>query len=246
MMKKEWIDLCQSLDYQFDDPQILRQALTHKSFLPPETEENYGNNERIEFLGDAVLDLVISEFLMEKFPELDEGGLSKFRASLVSELGLSRQARKLELGTCLLLGRGEEITGGRQKISLLADTFEAVMAAIYLDSREKHGITQITRVIQTLFLPHLPQDAEGYITRDYKSELQEHVQKLFGIPSTYELMEESGPDHEKNFTMAVFVRKKECGRGSGASKKLASQLAAENALLQIQQDPSFLESENFS
>ena len=239
-MKQEWIRICQRLDYQFKNPEILRQALTHKSYLSAEKDEYYGNNERIEFLGDAVLDLVISEMLMEEFPELDEGGLSKFRASLVSESGLSKQARDLELGTCLLLGRGEEMTGGRNKTSLLADTFEAVMAAIYLDSREKHGLSEITHVIQGIFLPHLPQDAEGYITRDYKSELQEHVQKIIGVPSTYELVEESGPDHEKVFTMAVFIRERECGRGKGASKKLASQLVAENALLRIQQDPSFL------
>ena len=245
-MKQEWIRICQRLDYQFQNPEILRQALTHKSYLPAEKDEYYGNNERIEFLGDAVLDLVISEMLMEEFLELDEGGLSKFRASLVSESGLSKQARALELGTCLLLGRGEEMTGGRNKTSLLADTFEAVMAAIYLDSREIHGLSEITRVIQGIFLPHLPQDAEGYITRDYKSELQEHVQKIIGVPSTYELVEESGPDHEKVFTMAVFVRERECGRGRGASKKLASQLAAENALLRIQQDPSFLLAEKIN
>ena len=245
-MKQEWIRICQRLDYQFQNPEILRQALTHKSYLPAEKDEYYGNNERIEFLGDAVLDLVISEMLMEEFPELDEGGLSKFRASLVSESGLSKQARTLELGTCLLLGRGEEMTGGRNKTSLLADTFEAVMAAIYLDSREIHGLSEITRVIQGIFLPHLPQDAEGYITRDYKSELQEHVQKIIGVPSTYELVEEAGPDHEKVFTMAVFIRERECGRGRGASKKLASQLAAENALLRIQQDPSFLLAEKIN
>ena len=245
-MKQEWIRICQRLDYQFQNPEILRQALTHKSYLPAEKDEYYGNNERIEFLGDAVLDLVISEMLMEEFPELDEGGLSKFRASLVSESGLSKQARTLELGACLLLGRGEEMTGGRKKTSLLADTFEAIMAAIYLDSRETHGLSVIIRVIQGIFLPHLPQDAEGYITRDYKSELQEHVQKIIGVPSTYELVEESGPDHEKVFTMAVFIREKECGRGRGASKKLASQLAAENALLRIQQEPSLLLEKKFN
>ena len=239
-MKQKWIHLCKLLDYQFENPNILRQALTHKSYLPPESEENFGNNERIEFLGDAVLDLVISEMLMQEFPELDEGGLSKFRASLVSESGLCKQARALELGYSLLLGRGEEVTGGREKTSLLSDTFEAVMAAIYLDSREKHGLSEIARVIQKLFLPHLPENAKGYITRDYKSELQEHVQKLTGLPSTYELVDETGPDHQKEFTMAVFVRDKEYGRGSGASKKLASQLAAENALVRIQQDPSLL------
>ena len=240
-MKQKWIDLCNRLDYQFENPDILRQALTHKSYLPLESEANLGNNERIEFLGDAVLDLVTSEMLMQEFPELDEGGLSKFRASLVSESGLYKQAFALELGECLLIGRGEEMTGGREKTSLLSDTFEAVMAAIYLDSRYKHGLSEIARVIRKLFLPHLPNNAQGYITRDYKSELQDHVQKLTGLPSTYELVDETGPDHQKEFTMAVFVRDKEYGRGSGVSKKLASQLAAENALVRIQQDPSLLE-----
>ena len=239
-MMQKWLHLCNCLDYQFKNLDILRQALTHKSYLPQESELNLGNNERIEFLGDAVLDLVISEMLMHEFPELDEGGLSKFRASLVSESGLCKQARALELGEYLLLGRGEEMTGGREKTSLLSDTFEAVMAAIYLDSREKHGLSEITRIIRKLFLPHLPENAEGYITRDYKSELQEHVQKLTGLTSTYELVGEKGPDHQKEFTMAVFVRDREYGRGIGASKKFASQLAAENALLKIQQNPSLL------
>ena len=239
-MMQKWLHLCNRLDYQFKNLDILRQALTHKSYLPQESELNLGNNERIEFLGDAVLDLVISEMLMHEFPELDEGGLSKFRASLVSESGLCKQARALELGEYLLLGRGEEMTGGREKTSLLSDTFEAVMAAIYLDSREKHGLSEITRIIRKLFLPHLPENAEGYITRDYKSELQEHVQKLTGLPSTYELVDETGPDHQKEFTMAVFVRDNEYGRGTGASKKIASQLAAEKALERIQQNPSLL------
>ena len=240
-MKQKWILLCERLDYQFENPNILRQALTHKSYLPNDSEENFDNNERIEFLGDAVLDLVISEMLMQEFPELDEGGLSKFRASLVSESGLCKQAIALELGDCLLLGRGEELTGGRGKNSLLSDTFEAVMAAIYLDSREKYGLKEISRVIQKMFLPNLPENAEGYITRDYKSELQEYVQKLTGFPSTYELVAETGPDHQKEFTMAVFVKDKEYGRGIGASKKLASQLAAEKALVKILHDPSLLQ-----
>jgi len=242
-MKKKWLHLCNRLDYQFKNPDILCQALTHKSYLPQESEVNLGNNERIEFLGDAVLDLVISEMLMHEFPELDEGGLSKFRASLVSESGLCMQARALELGDCILLGRGEEMTGGREKKSLLSDTFEAVMAAVYLDSREKNGLSEITRVVRKMFLPHLPENAEGYITRDYKSELQEHVQKLTGLPTIYELIDETGPDHQKEFTMAVFVRDKEYGRGTGASKKLASQLAAEYVLGRIQQYPSLLKEE---
>ena len=114
-MEQKWLDLYNLLGYQFENQDILRQALTHKSYISPESDENIGNNERIEFLGDAVLDLVISEMLMQEFPELDEGGLSKFRASLVSESGLCKQARALDLGEFLLLGRGEEITGGRGK-----------------------------------------------------------------------------------------------------------------------------------
>ena len=245
-MNNYWEKLCNQLNYKFENPSILRQALTHKSFLLSENSEDSANNERFEFLGDAILDLIISEMLMENFPKLDEGGLSKFRASLVSESGLKKQAIKLNLGDCLLLGRGEEITGGRKKTSLLANTFEALMAAIYLDSRKKFGIEKISHIIRNLFLPHLPNDSEGFITRDFKSELQEYVQKMFGIASTYKLVEETGPDHEKEFTMAVIIKEKEYGRGRGASKKLASQIAAENALYQITNESSFVETVHLS
>ena len=245
-MKEEWKILCNRLGYEFENPSILRQAFTHKSFLESETSEKPPNNERLEFLGDAILDLIISEILMENYPKLEEGGLSKFRASLVSESGLKRQALDLKLGDCLLLGRGEEITGGRNKTSLLANTFEALMAAIYLDSRGKYGINKISHVIRNLFLPHFPNDPDGFITRDFKSELQEYVQKIFGIASTYKLIEESGPDHEKEFTMAVFIKEKELGRGKGASKKLASQIAAEKALQKITNETYFVETENLS
>jgi len=245
-MKEEWERLCHRLGYKFENTSILRQALTHKSFDPSETENNSVNNERLEFLGDTILDLVISEMLMENFPQLEEGDLSKFRASLVSESGLKKQAQDLNLGECLLLGRGEEITGGRKKNSLLANTFEAVMAAIYLDSKKRFGIEKISSIIQELFLPHLPNDAESFITRDFKSELQELVQKFYGIASTYKLIEETGPDHEKEFTMAVFIKEQEYGRGIGASKKLASQLAAENALQKIKNENSFAYTKNLN
>ena len=232
-MKEDWEKLCSNLGYQFEDKSILRQALTHKSHLSSETEKNSINNERLEFLGDAILDLIISEMLMDNYPKLEEGSLSKFRASLVSESGLKKQALALNLGNCLLLGRGEEITGGRNKASLLANTFEALMAAIYLDSRDKFGIKIISSIIHNLFKTHLPNDAKNFITRDFKSELQEHVQKNYGIASTYKLVDETGPDHEKEFTMAVFIKEKEYGRGKGTSKKIASQIAAENALLKM-------------
>ncbi len=240
-MKPEWTQLCEKINYQFEDVSLLKQALTHKSHVVDESGEATGNNERLEFLGDAVLDMVISELLMQQFTDLEEGGLSKFRASLVSETGLSKQARSLELGACLLLGRGEEMTGGRQKSSLLADAFEAVLAAVYLDSREKHGISKISQVIEKLFKPHLPKSADSFITRDYKSELQEYVQKILGMPSTYQLVEQSGPDHQKEFIMAVNVKQIECGTGKGFSKKQASQLAAKDALEKIEKNPDFIQ-----
>tara|TARA_B100000700_G_scaffold300798_1_gene369368 strand:- start:686 stop:1411 length:726 start_codon:yes stop_codon:yes gene_type:complete len=229
-MKKEWEKLCRQIGYKFKNPSILSQALTHKSFLTSEKNDNSLYNERFEFLGDAIIDFIISEILMETYPKLDEGLLSKYRASLVSESGLKKQALELDLGNCLLIGRGEEITGGRTKPSLLANTFEALIAAIYIDSREKYGIKKVSNVIHNLFIKHIPKDAKSFITRDFKTELQELVQKNFGIPSTYKLIDEKGPDHEKEFTMAVFVKEREFGRGNGASKKIASQIAAKEAL----------------
>ncbi|GIT03203.1 MAG: hypothetical protein CM1200mP28_04620 [Deltaproteobacteria bacterium] len=145
------------------------------------------------------------------------------------------------MGDCLLLGRGEEMTGGREKTSLLSDTFEAVMAAIYLDSRDKHGLSEIARVIRKLFLPHLPENAQGYITGIINLNCRNTCRNLRGCHPNTNLLMKKGPDHQKEFTMAVFVRDKEYGRGSGASKKLASQLAAENALVRIKRDPSLLE-----
>ena len=237
-MIEEWKKLCKQLNYEFENQSILRQALTHKSFLTSENENNLVNNERLEFLGDAVIDLIISEMLMNTYPKLEEGDLSKFRASLVSESGLEKQALDLNLGNCLLLGRGEEITGGRKKTSLLANTFEALMAAIYLDSCEKYGIKKISHIINNLFIPYLPNDFNNFINRDFKSELQEYTQKIFGITSTYKLIDSTGPDHEKEFTMAVFINEIEYGRGIGTSKKIASQLAAEKALKKMMNESS--------
>jgi len=222
--------LCDQIDYQFRDEELLELALTHKSFTEFESKTGERNNEKLEFLGDAVLDMAISELLMERFPELDEGGLSKFRASLVNEDGLALIARKMKLGDRLRMGRGEDLSGGREKPSLLADALEAVLAAIYLDSRKTEGFSRVSKIIYDLYHEELPEQVDSFISRDYKSELQEFVQKNLNLPANYELVNQFGPDHQKEFEMVVKVEERILGKGRGFSKKQAGQAAAQDAL----------------
>ncbi|MDP6730365.1 MAG: ribonuclease III [SAR324 cluster bacterium] len=226
--------LCDQIDYQFKDEELLELALTHKSFTEFESKTGERNNEKLEFLGDAVLDMAISELLMERFPELDEGGLSKFRASLVNEDGLAHIARKMKLGDSLRMGRGEDLSGGREKPSLLADALEAVLAAIYLDSRKTEGFSRVSIIIYELYHEELPEQVDSFISRDYKSELQEFVQKNLNLPANYELVNQFGPDHQKEFEMVVKVEERILGRGRGFSKKQAGQAAAQDALNRLQ------------
>ena len=226
--------LCDQIDYQFRDEELLELALTHKSFTEFESKTGERNNEKLEFLGDAVLDMAISELLMERFPELDEGGLSKFRASLVNEDGLAHIARKMKLGDSLRMGRGEDLSGGREKPSLLADALEAVLAAIYLDSRKTEGFSRVSIIIYELYHEELPEQVDSFISRDYKSELQEFVQKNLNLPANYELVNQFGPDHQKEFEMVVKVEERILGRGRGFSKKQAGQVAAQDALNRLQ------------
>ncbi|MDP6329945.1 MAG: ribonuclease III [SAR324 cluster bacterium] len=226
--------LCDQIDYQFRDEELLGLALTHKSFTEFESKTGERNNEKLEFLGDAVLDMAISELLMERFPELDEGGLSKFRASLVNEDGLAHIARKMKLGDSLRMGRGEDLSGGREKPSLLADALEAVLAAIYLDSRKTEGFSRVSIIIYELYHEELPEQVDSFISRDYKSELQEFVQKNLNLPANYELVNQFGPDHQKEFEMVVKVEERILGKGRGFSKKQAGQAAAQDALNRLQ------------
>jgi ribonuclease-3 len=226
--------LCAPIDYQFKDEELLELALTHKSFTEFKSKTGERNNEKLEFLGDAVLDMAISELLMERFPELDEGGLSKFRASLVNEDGLAHIARKMKLGDSLRMGRGEDLSGGREKPSLLADALEAVLAAIYLDSRKTEGFSRVSIIIYELYHEELPEQVDSFISRDYKSELQEFVQKNLNLPANYELVNQFGPDHQKEFEMVVKVEERILGRGRGFSKKQAGQAAAQDALNRLQ------------
>jgi ribonuclease III len=222
--KMQLAALEQALSYYFIRLELLNQALTHKSYVH-EQRESVQHNERLEFLGDAVLGLVISDYCYAKFAELTEGELSKLRASLVNEGNLARVGRRLDLGTYLLVGRGEELTGGRDKASLLADTMEAVLAAIYLDS----SLDDVYQVVLRCFREELATVLhEGH--KDYKSELQEYTQEKFSCVPTYVVVREHGPDHEKVFEVELAIRGHLQGIGTGKSKKEAEQTAAREVL----------------
>jgi ribonuclease-3 len=212
------------LGYRFQRPELLNQALTHKSYVHEQREPAH-HNERLEFLGDAVLGLVISDYCYQRFAGIAEGELSKLRASLVNDVNLARIARRLELGAYLLIGRGEELTGGRGKPSLLADTFEAVLAAVYLDS----SLGDVYQVALQCFQDDLVSLLqEGY--KDYKSELQEYTQEKFGCVPTYIVVRERGPDHEKVFEVEIAILGRILGVGAGKSKKEAEQEAARKVI----------------
>lgn len=220
------------LGYVFRRPELLDEALTHKSHLQGKPSVQSKHNERLEFLGDAVLSLVISDFLASKYPSSTEGELSKVRARLVSRASLAQAARRLGLGDLLRLGRGEEVTHGRVKSSILGNALEAVMGAIYLDGgldSAKAFILQVLGkeidLIQSAIFP-------AYM-RDHKSHLQEYCQKQFDMLPTYSLLQESGPDHQKQFEVQVRIQDKILGQGVGKTKKEAEQNAAQQAFSQL-------------
>ena len=216
------------LEYTFKNKFLLNKALTHKSYV---NEKNPGlkNNERLEFLGDSVLDLIVSNYLVANHLDLNEGTLSKIRAAVVNESCLAKLARSLDLGRYLLLGKGEQLSGGRDKPSLLANTFEAVAGAIYLDSHFETACQ--------VLLPAIEDEIKKYVEkpqfRDFKSELQEWTQNKFDSTPNYQVTQESGPDHEKRFEVAVLIQNKTFGTGSGRSKKEAEQASAKMALGKI-------------
>jgi ribonuclease-3 len=224
--------LQKKLDYHFNDLQLLIQALTHKSYAH---EHKLDNNERFEFLGDAILQFVISDNLMMGYPELPEGMLSKFRAVLVSENGLSTMAKKIDLGPHILIGKGEEITGGREKNSILSDTLEAIFCAVFLDSREQHGIKSISSLIRSLFNDEMKAAEKTFASVDYKTDFQEFVQKKKLGALNYKVIEESGPDHNKEFVTALMIANEIFGIGKGKSKKISEQNAAINAFKKIKE-----------
>lgn len=213
------------IGYQFNNVELLKTALTHSSYANERRAPGAVSYERLEFLGDSVLGLTTAEFLYARTPALPEGRMTKLRAELVCEASLHKTACELGLGEFMRLGRGEELTGGRERVSILADMVEAVIAAIYLDG----GMDEAKRFI----MAHVLSDAEIDDRRpiaDYKTALQELVQQDGEAHIVYELLGESGPDHCKSFTFAVSVNGAETGTGSGRTKKEAEQAAARAAL----------------
>jgi ribonuclease-3 len=226
--------LFERMGYTFADPELFQLSLTHKSFANENAQTTRGHNERLEFLGDAVLDFVVSDLLVARYPALSEGELSKLRASLVTESSLAEIAREIELGELLRIGRGEDQSGGRKKSSILSDALEALLAGVYLDSKERGGMAAVYGVIERLIAPRLEAAAGDGASLDFKTELQELVQKLFRETVRYRILQESGPDHEKTFEAAVIFKDQEHGRGRGRSKKQAEQAAAKTALAGLQ------------
>ena len=201
-------------------------AITHKSWVNEHRGEGAEDNERLEFLGDAVIDLLVSEYLMSRFPLAREGDLSKLRAAVVDEPGLAAMGRALQLGELLRLGRGEELTGGREKASVVADAMEAVIAAVFLDG----GLAAVHRLIDPFLEEAYARASSGSLDRDFKTQLQELAQARFRTSPRYRVVAEVGPDHSKIFEIEVELRGEVLGRGSGRSKKDAEQGAARVAV----------------
>lgn len=212
------------IEYKFKNKEYILEALTHSSYSNENKE--YDFNERLEFLGDSVLSIVVSEYLFKKERNLPEGELTKLRANIVCEESLSEAANEINLGIYMLLGKGEEATGGRYRMSILADAFEAVIAAIYLD-----GGLEPARVFILKYMEGIICDSrKGKIFRDYKTHLQEVLQGKGESNIWYRLVDEKGPDHNKRFIMEVGINERVLGIGEGKSKKEAEQIAAKKAL----------------
>ncbi|MEZ4872778.1 MAG: ribonuclease III [Bdellovibrionales bacterium] len=215
------------LGYRFINQNLLNRALTHKSYHNENTTDSLGNNERLEFLGDAVLGLIISDQLMRQMPEVSEGDLSRIRASLVNESILAELALGLDIQNEMLLGKGELRTGGQDKPRLLASCLEAVIGALYVDG----GFEPAKDVISGLYSSRLDNvDVHSQFSQDYKTRLQERIQEHYKQTPVYEVVNESGPDHDKQFVVEVRIDEKTLGRGNGSSKKQAAQEAARLAL----------------
>lgn len=224
MLRKEKIkELEKKIGYEFKKKELIWQALTHSSFSNEQKINKYKNYERLEFLGDAVLELLSSQFFFETYPEMPEGEMTKLRSSMVCELALAYCARDISLGDYLLLGKGEEATGGRKRDSIISDVMEAVIGALYLDG----GLAVADAFVKKYILSDLESKQLFY---DSKTILQEEVQKE-GKNLTYELVSEIGPDHDKIFVMEVRIDGQMAGKGQGRNKKTAQQQAAYQALL---------------
>jgi ribonuclease-3 len=229
-------DLERKLHHLFVDRALIETALTHRSHAYRAGQERLQSNERLEFLGDSVLGLIVNEYLYREYPDRSEGELTKMKSLVVSRAVLSRAAEKLDLGRHLILAPGEVDAGGRTRSSILSDAFEAVLGALYLDG----GLEPVQRFIYGELLDALEETLADHQLVNYKSLLQEKVQATLKTPPRYKVSATSGPDHAKRFVVEVVVRGKVLGRGEGNSKKVAEQRAASEALRTLERNPTVL------
>lgn len=228
--KNRLAELENSLNYKFNDISLLNLAMTHSSYANEHRLGVVENNERLEFLGDTILNLVVSQYLYKKYPNHPEGELTKIRAKVVCEYSLAYVAKKINTGKFLLLGRGEEATGGRDRESILADAAEAIVGALYMDS----DFETTSSILLNLFESDIVRAvAKGDLFNDFKTELQEFVQKNGKSNMEYMVVKEEGPDHNKKFFIDVFIDGEVIGSGNGRNKKDAEQMAARKALIRL-------------
>jgi ribonuclease III len=223
-------DFQTSIGVTIENEKLLKQAFTHSSYVNEHRRKPFEDNERLEFLGDAVLELTVSQFLFKKYPTMTEGELTKLRAAIVCEPSLVSFANDLEFGQHILLGKGEEMTGGRERPALLADVFEAFIGALYLDQ----GIDKVVEFLDRVVFPKINAGAFSHVM-DFKSQLQELVQQSNNGILHYEIIDEKGPAHNRIFVSRVLLNGDELGIGRGKSKKEAEQQAAQNAMVALNQ-----------
>ncbi|UFU00996.1 ribonuclease III [Radiobacillus kanasensis] len=221
----EFSSLQEKVGVTFQNEKLLKQAFTHSSYVNEHRKKDYEDNERLEFLGDAVLELGVSQYLFKEYPKMEEGELTKLRASIVCEPSLVNFARKIGFGDYILLGRGEEMTGGRTRPALLADVFESFIGALYLDQ----GYDIVLQFLEKFVFPEISNGAFSH-GMDYKSQLQEVVQRNKNGNVEYVIIEERGPAHSREFVSQVLIKGQMSGEGIGRTKKEAEQRAAKTAL----------------
>ncbi|GLB59389.1 ribonuclease III [Cytobacillus sp. NCCP-133] len=224
-IEKQFQEFQAKIGIQFENEKLLKQAFTHSSYVNEHRRKPYEDNERLEFLGDAVLELTVSKFLYLKYPMMSEGELTKLRAAVVCEPSLVTFANALSFGELILLGKGEELTGGRSRPALLADVFEAFIGALYLDK----GLDRVVGFLEKVVFPKIDSGAFSHVM-DFKSQLQELVQRDGAGSIEYKILQEKGPAHNREFVSTVSLNALELGTGTGRSKKEAEQHAAQMAL----------------
>ncbi|QFF98505.1 ribonuclease III [Psychrobacillus glaciei] len=227
-VKEQFVQFQQHFEVQFDNPTLLYQAFTHSSYVNEHRRKFFTDNERLEFLGDAVLELSVSQYLFQQYTGMSEGELTKLRAAIVCEPSLVIFANELNFGKYVLLGKGEELTGGRERPALLADVFEAFIGALYLDQ----GLETVVVFLNKIVFPKIELGAFSHVM-DYKSQLQEVIQQQNNGMISYEIVEEKGPAHNRTFVSRVMLNTRELGIGKGRSKKEAEQQAARLAILAL-------------